>query len=264
MNLWLQKHYVRLYKMITVMLTSVVTALLGTCLSLAILSCSPSWQSWEHSCYRFNVQNDTVNWDDGVSACQAMGGRMAVPRSLDESEFMKQMAQRENIEVFWIGCDDRETGTWDCGEVGEPSLHWGPGQPNNLEGNQHCVVMQTSHSTGYLGDAVCGNRYRALCIRHPSGGSPYTQSLHYCFARDTNGQLLNSCLLNHVIREFVTKSNPRCAVACMKEPACRSFNIKRTDQGQRICQLNDITRYNDPGTLQVTGSLCIYAQECDN
>ena len=111
--------------------------------------------------------------------------------------------------------------------------------------------------------AMCVRRNH--CINHPAQSvCAYRPSTtrRYCFATDTDGQLLNSCLLDHVITEFVTKSNPSCTSACIMEPACRSFNIKHSNQGEKICQLNNATRCDDPDQFHDVDFACNYAQEC--
>ncbi|XP_022111723.1 perlucin-like protein [Acanthaster planci] len=261
---------------VLLLLSSVVISVVGkdTCPSSAIASCPPSWQPWGGYCYRFT--DEKADWNQSKLACQAIGGVMGVPYSPEENEFMMQMARKENITHFWIGCSDTEKeGTWVCeGQgKGEPFFNWSPGEPNNSHDNEDCVEIWLGR-IGSMNDescnkpfgAICGQR-QATCLQRPiqpaCGYQPHPAH-HYCFATDGDGQLLSSCLLDHVIREFATKTNPYpgCAFSCMKESTCRSFNIKHNDQGHKICQLNNATRSEDPAKFQDVGTICNYAQEC--
>ncbi|XP_022090738.1 P-selectin-like [Acanthaster planci] len=278
-NLWLQLRNMKFYSVITTVVTiSKLTAVVSTdtCSSPVIASCPPSWQPWGDSCYRFT--DERADWDQSKLACQAIGGMMGVPHSQEEIEFMMQMARRESITHFWIGCSDTEKeGTWVCeGQgKGEPFFNWKPGEPNNAGGNEDCVEIRLDRigsmndrpcNTSFSATSVCAQRQASClsCSTEPACSSHPHPARHYCFAADTKGKLLNSCLLGHVIREFVTRKEPQCALACMKEPACCSFNIKHNNQGQQICQLNNATRCDDPAEFQDIHSSCIYGQDCAN
>ena len=39
---------------------------------------------------------------------------------------------------------------------------WFPGQPNNLNGNQHCIVMENAYDYNFS-DLSCTNNYKFLC-----------------------------------------------------------------------------------------------------
>jgi hypothetical protein len=57
----------------------------------------------------------------------------------------------------WIGLSDRETEgkwVWVDGEPAGPFLNWGPGEPNNEHGQEHCVGYY-SNKVGQWNDFVC-------------------------------------------------------------------------------------------------------------
>ncbi|XP_038044988.1 C-type lectin domain family 4 member E-like [Patiria miniata] len=254
-----------LFRVLLLMVGSAVTAVGADNCPAAVVGacCPPSWQPWGHSCYR--LTDRSTYWYHSSVACHDMGAKMAVPYSPQENEFMMQLAQMET--KFWMGCRDIiNEGTWVCDAKGdgEPFVNWGDGEPNNY-GNEDCLVSTPYyHRNGNVNDETCYTIYRAICVqRQANYRCPVqpTRAHHFCV---TTGQLPNSCLLDHVITEFVTKSNPRCASACIKEPRCHSFNIKHNHQGQKLCQINNATRCNDPAQFQVIDSYCIYAQECIN
>ncbi|XP_038045952.1 alpha-N-acetylgalactosamine-specific lectin-like [Patiria miniata] len=66
---------------------------------------------------------------------------MAAPRSLEEMNFMAELARKvDNNSYAWIACNDKEVeGIWECdGQEGrEPFTKWGNGQPDN-HNNQDC------------------------------------------------------------------------------------------------------------------------------
>ena len=39
---------------------------------------------------------------------------------------------------------------------------WVPGQPNNMNGNQHCIIMETAYGYNFS-DLRCTNNYKFLC-----------------------------------------------------------------------------------------------------
>ncbi|XP_038046717.1 alpha-N-acetylgalactosamine-specific lectin-like [Patiria miniata] len=133
-------------------------------------SCPPQWQLWGKECYRLTPRV-AQTWDQAKSACRDLGGKMASPRSLEEMNFMTDMAREmdDTGDYFvWIACNDREVeGIWECdGQEGiEPFLEWDMGQPDN-NGNQDCVNMAERHNDR-MDDAGCESTWphMAFCIR---------------------------------------------------------------------------------------------------
>ncbi|XP_038073049.1 CD209 antigen-like protein D [Patiria miniata] len=206
-------------------------------------SCPPEWQLWGSACYR--LTSSKYNWDDAMTACQDVGGKMAAPRSLEELNFMVELVRKVDSPYYrtWIACNDRDVeGTWECDgqEGGEPFLKWNYGEPND-NGNQDCVQISAFHYDG-MDDAGCGKLFRAFCVRQAACTHLITQPRQYCVSTDTHGRILNStCLLDHSIREFISKGVVACGSPCAQEPGCRSFNIKKTEDGKKICQVNNST-----------------------
>ncbi|XP_038057884.1 lactose-binding lectin l-2-like [Patiria miniata] len=227
-------------------------------------SCPPEWQLWGNACYRITPSKHT--WDDAKTACQGMGGKMAAPRSLEEMNFMAELARKEDGEYYaWIACNDRDVeGTWECDgqEGGEPFLVWADGQPNSWKGNQDCVAITARHNHR-MNDGRCDASNRAFCVRQAACTHLPTQPRQYCVSTDTHGRILvSTCLLDHNIREFITEGVVACGSACAKEPGCRSFNIKKTEDGKKICQLNNSTSSEDKDKFQKTDYFCMYSEVC--
>ena len=192
---------------------------------------------------------------------------MAAPRSLEEMNSMADLVrQRHKNYRAWIACNDIEVeGNWQCdGQEGrEPFLRWASGRPNNLRGDQDCGTMVSKFNYN-MDDIACGSSHEAFCVRQ---AACFPRSIarpgRFCLSTDTHGRILSStCLLDHVIREFVTDRVTVCGATCIVEPGCRSFNIKENEEGMKICQLNNSTRSEDKDKFQNSTFLCIYMEVC--
>ena len=247
----------------------------------ALQSCqSPAWELWSDSCYFYL---SSAHWDVQQSKCEEMGATLVAPRSLKENNFIIGLVQVQNPNKYylWIGCKVAES-TWEC----ENQVSWNVPFWQNLQSAETSAdcASTSSNTNGNWFDISCDRNRVAVCVQRdpsqlvsthpplnltcvgppmePTCGPRTTRPRRYCFTKDSDGQLLNSCLLDHTIREFVTQSNPSCASACIMDPACLSFNIKINDPGLKICQLNDATRCNYAGQFQSVDVVCNYAQEC--
>ncbi|XP_038059832.1 snaclec bothrojaracin subunit beta-like [Patiria miniata] len=222
----------------------------------AVEECPPLWIPWGSSCYRLTGQG--ASWDEGQACCRDMGAVMAAPFTDEENAFMATTTKNAGLDWLWVGCKfiDR---AWRCEgqEVGQAYSNWRPGEPGNKDGGSmpytdYCAyVIPTSLDWN---DSPCTERPKAMCVlRSPA------HIRHQGFSRgNAQQQQLNWCLVDHVIREFVTKSASRCASACLKEPGCRSFNIKGTKQEQKLCQLNDAVRADSLEKFQEVSTQCVY------
>ncbi|KAJ8272623.1 hypothetical protein GJAV_G00091410 [Gymnothorax javanicus] len=82
--------------------------------------------------------------------CISLSGNLASEHSEEDHKFLKALQRRNDQRVmpFWIGLSHRhQEGTWMWTD-GSPVDYekWIPGQPDNLDNNEHCV-----HSDyGYL------------------------------------------------------------------------------------------------------------------
>ncbi|XP_038059037.1 C-type lectin domain family 6 member A-like [Patiria miniata] len=223
--------------------------------SSAVVYCPPLWIPWGSSCYRLTGQG--ASWDEGQASCRDMGAVMAAPHSEQENTFMATTTKNAGPSWLWVGCKfiDR---AWRCEgqEVGQAYSNWRPGEPSIRDGSSpssdYCAYFGST--TQGWNDVPCTEPPKAMCVlRSPA------HIQHQGFSQgNAQQQQLNSCLVDHVIREFVTKSASRCASACLKEPGCRSFNIKGTKQEQKLCQLNDANRADDPEKFQEVSTRCVY------
>ena len=181
---------------------------------------------------------------------------MAAPHSLEENEFFASMAKGAGLDWLWVACSDRdEEGEWICEgqENSSTFLNFAPGEPNNSDGNEHCAYMAVITSGGSRwNDASCSSMPEAICVLRslPQGGL-------LCLSGSIKQQVPNACLIGHVIREFATRSNFKCAAACINHPGCRSFNVISTDQGKlKMCQLNNATLSDDLAEMVESNTHC--------
>ena len=185
---------------------------------------------------------------------------MAAPRSPAENDLLSRMGGNMHVHWLWIACN-KESGEWMCEgqEKDDVFYHWRQDEPS---GSGNCASIYTCSSSnkeyGQWNDLSCAGLLHLsgiVCIRRPQ--QPCRKSLPTYIS----GRLLSSsCLLDHVIREFVSRIASQCAVACINEPDCRSFNIRMKDE-QQFCQLNNSTRVEDPSKFQDVSSFCVYYEQ---
>ncbi|XP_038071323.1 perlucin-like protein [Patiria miniata] len=220
--------------------------------------CPRGWEPWGGSCYLIIKSG---NWDDAWSACLAMGGVMAAPRSQEENNFVADKAHgMTGIHWLWVACTNTR-GTWRCGgqDMGG-FVNWRPGQPSGGVREQHCAALTSwaYDNYGKWHGVRCNNMYRrtaAACVRRPS------QPRQFCLFTGRDGRPVESrCLHGHVVREYPLASATvgLCGRACYNDPRCFSFNIKKYHNGETICQLNNATSSDDPVKFQDSGSACTY------
>ena len=88
------------------------------------------------------MQTD-VAFGQAKNLCKQMGGRLATPKTAEESEALRAgMAQRFEATRMWIGLNDlSQDGTW-VWTNGSPLRYraWAPGEPNAY-GREACVEL---------------------------------------------------------------------------------------------------------------------------
>ena len=262
----------------------------------AFESCQPGWQLWQGSCYYYDLLIGT--WDGLQSKCKNFDAIMVAPRSSEEYEFVRGKSfDKWGDSWIWLGCNDKANeGTWECEDQLIGSVPSWQSEMLSKQRSKHRNCAQSSTTRSRWVDEECDWLQHAVCVQRESSQptattrpsqpaattrpppnlscvdplvqppcrTRMTQPRSFCFVTDTDGQLFNFRFLEHIIREFVTKNAPGCASACIMEPACRSFNIKRNDKGQKLCQLNNASRCDDPEQFQKVDFFCNYAQECIN
>ncbi|CAH1239458.1 CLEC10A [Branchiostoma lanceolatum] len=100
----------------------------------------------------FSLSTDKKNYTEAKSACQAAGGRLAMPKNQATNDFLvdriKIRIKDRSISGVWLGLakvkDQVEEGTWVWGD-GTPLKgwsDWAPGEPNNQGGKEDCCQWE--------------------------------------------------------------------------------------------------------------------------
>jgi hypothetical protein len=86
-----------------------------------------------------------VNYEDAEKYCKSKGGHLVKISSQEENDIVADLVASFG-DISWInGTDEIKEGTW-CFDDGEmmPYFNWGEGEPNNCEGNQDFLAMNTN------------------------------------------------------------------------------------------------------------------------
>ena len=203
--------------------------------------CQPDEERFGNSCYR--LQAGLMTWRDAAQSCRDMGGGLAVPDSPDEHQFLwKKFTETVTEGHVWIGCSDME----EEGKYVQPGeeerectyFNWAPGEPNPAYRADGCIQLSRA-SGGRWNDAWCGDLCSVIC---EWSIIPIITPSISCLEKYGDALAKDHCLTGHVIEELPAKGVVACATACREEPGCRSFNLRSGSRGDRICELNSITR----------------------
>ncbi|XP_038058763.1 asialoglycoprotein receptor 2-like [Patiria miniata] len=124
-------------------------------------ACPPPWILWGGNCYRAVMED--LTWLQAKEKCTKEGGFLAVPRSLEETDFFLRLLPYR----FWINCNDFDNeGTWKCedGTNGVEFRNWAAEEPNDNHGNEDCAEVYTGKwNDGTWNDQPCNVIRRAIC-----------------------------------------------------------------------------------------------------
>ncbi|XP_071809107.1 perlucin-like protein [Asterias amurensis] len=211
--------------------------------------CPFGWESWGGSCYK--LLEALMTWHEGRSKCQEMGGEMVAPSSLEENNYILS----KTLDYVWINCNDiKVEGQWDCTPDNGGYRNWNPLQGPNGGTSKNCAELIPPWD-GKWSDYPCSSDDHVICK-----GKEVVDSQ----AKLKQWRLLASCLTGHTLREIPTSNVRACATECLNDPICRSFNVQHFGSGERICQLNKITRYEADHTQFVKSKkpfTCIYGEK---
>ncbi|KAI8493962.1 hypothetical protein Bbelb_283090 [Branchiostoma belcheri] len=132
----------------------------------SLLSCPEGYTMWRKICYK--AFDTWKTFSDAAAACRADGGTLAMPRDADTNAFLIFLHNSvRNDQVFWFGLhDQREEGKfeWMDGSALGPYSSWGQGRPDNLEGNQDCVIYSKfEFDKDKWNDEECHDTFRFIC-----------------------------------------------------------------------------------------------------
>ncbi|XP_066296911.1 perlucin-like protein [Branchiostoma lanceolatum] len=129
------------------------------------LPCPSGYLHFEDRCFSFST--DIKNYADARSACQAAGGRLAMPKDQATNDFLvKQLAGYPSSYSAWFGLtrDQVQEGTfvWEDGTPLTGWSNWAPWQPDDAGSLGDCTHWATAY--GYKwNDAQCSNSQQYVC-----------------------------------------------------------------------------------------------------
>ncbi|XP_013873419.1 ladderlectin [Austrofundulus limnaeus] len=126
------------------------------------------------NCYLFNDTAST--WDDAEAACNQLNAHLTSIQTPDQYAFLRVLIEKAtgaNTRT-WVGgtnLQDRPiTGmqngawTWVDGTL-FTFTNWGPGEPNNAGGNEHCMDINV-RGQDYVNDENCDTMNAFICVIH--------------------------------------------------------------------------------------------------
>lgn len=130
--------------------------------------CEGGWEKFEESCYLFSLFSGT--WDSGKTFCEGEGGHLVEISSLAEDNFIRDYVRNRGLTAYetrdsWIGGTDvdvENTFVWTGSGQTFTYINWGPGNPDNSGGNQHCVIL-FQESDYKWHDTQCTNTNSYIC-----------------------------------------------------------------------------------------------------
>ncbi|XP_045160090.1 perlucin-like isoform X2 [Mercenaria mercenaria] len=124
--------------------------------------CPDMWIPFHGSCYRF--VDEQLTYDNARSHCIVHEAHLVHVDTELENEFLNAS--------FWIGLADINTEgkfEWDGSSKAVSFDNWGPGQPDNAGGKEHCVHYYDQAKQNYKwNDHVCGRLFKSICEKRNS------------------------------------------------------------------------------------------------
>ncbi|XP_061185479.1 C-type lectin domain family 4 member K-like [Saccostrea echinata] len=110
-------------------------------------------------------------WINAQRDCLSNGSRLTEIETVEEYDFVKNIARELNAEYVFIGGTDAfEEGNmvwWSTLQSVDPGLHhlWSPNQPDNFNNNEHCMNLIKPEDYK-LNDGSCQSKYPFICERN--------------------------------------------------------------------------------------------------
>ncbi|XP_062594004.1 perlucin-like, partial [Saccostrea cucullata] len=129
----------------------------------AFAACPNHWMRYSNNCYLF-VTRYPMEWIDAMTFCKAYGAILAEPKTYYVNDFLRHEARRLRG-YFWLGGSDifiERTWMWMGSNTRIKFSAWGPGEPNNSGGSEHCMLV--AENVNYLwNDGHCQSRLKFIC-----------------------------------------------------------------------------------------------------
>ncbi|XP_013889808.1 galactose-specific lectin nattectin [Austrofundulus limnaeus] len=104
-------------------------------------SCPPDWTPYDQQCYLFTRHETT--WNNAEEACSLYDAHLTSIQGPDQYAFLRRLIVETTgtNTTTWVGGTNlHDHGEWSWVD-GTPFTftNWGPGEPNNAGGNEHCM-----------------------------------------------------------------------------------------------------------------------------
>ncbi|KAI8490368.1 hypothetical protein Bbelb_316360 [Branchiostoma belcheri] len=138
-------------------------AIFCTCLITAITAqqqgCPDAYVYHQSSRLCYKAVNDTATYNGAVNRCSSDGGTLAIPRDTATNDFLINLKNAaDNNALFRFGLTDvHQEGLWMWGDdvpLGD-FRPWGPGQPDNYNGNEDCAEYSPDSASNTWNDGPC-------------------------------------------------------------------------------------------------------------
>ncbi|XP_019622030.1 PREDICTED: uncharacterized protein LOC109468216 [Branchiostoma belcheri] len=206
------------------------------------VTCPAGYRPFQQNCFKaFPQTKPDYTW--AMKACQAEGGRLAMPKDAATNAFLVQLKNAvRNDAAFYIGLSDQNAeGQWrfaDGTALGSYN-NWNPGEPNNVR-NEDCATLLPGYG-GKWNDLSCSSNLRYICQVSPirPGG---TSGLRRVCEHQT---LTISCpagrQINIVSALYGRTSRGFCPSSQIRTTSCRSPNsqvwVRGSCQGRSSCSV---------------------------
>ncbi|XP_038577415.1 type-2 ice-structuring protein-like isoform X2 [Micropterus salmoides] len=129
--------------------------------------CPEGWTAFNSRCFLYVAK--AMSWAVAETNCQFLGGNLASVHNIQEYQEIQRTIVKDshNQGETWIGGSDAEQeGFWFWSD-GTPFsfTQWCPGQPDNFQGHQNCLLMNFSDLKGW-DDRGCEAQFPSVCVRN--------------------------------------------------------------------------------------------------
>lgn len=124
--------------------------------------CPDGWTPYRDQCLK--LYKDTQTFETSISKCSEKGAALFTPKNERDNTMLRNFAGGYNV---WIGYTDAANeGIWMTADAENPKnmkySKWGPEEPNNDLGNEHCVEQTPG---GEWNDRRCFEHEARVCVR---------------------------------------------------------------------------------------------------
>ncbi|KAM9450976.1 lymphocyte antigen 75-like [Clarias gariepinus] len=150
-------------------------------------NCPEGWMLFHNKCFlirgRYAHNEKRANWTYARDWCRENEGQLATIDDINENDFVASYL-RDVDHAAWIGLSDgayEGKFAWSDGVSPVLFTNWADKEPNNNNGEEHCVSMTHNHVvTGRWNDEKCDEERSWVCYRKKSSDLPAPPTSSLC------------------------------------------------------------------------------------